>query len=176
MNSCLVGLLGELKALARLEGSSGDLHLKYVSNFPIKNNDTYYQVDAIVICKKGIFCLEVKNWSCIVQCTSSYYWDVKYPTKSLVIRSPLAQNVAHCTQVEKILQRNCYNYVLFAGSTTLLNEPANVMHAPAFIPSIRKLPDILEAGDIDTLAGKLKAYKKKIEPDMLVDFLFKQVR
>ena len=66
MDSALRGLLGELKTLARLSVGKTDLSLQCISNFPIKGDNTYYQVDAIIVCTKGVFCLEVKNWSCIL--------------------------------------------------------------------------------------------------------------
>ena len=49
MDSALRGLLGELKTLARLSVGKTDLSLQCISNFPIKGDNTYYQVDAIIV-------------------------------------------------------------------------------------------------------------------------------
>lgn len=174
MNSALLGLLGELKTLSRIQSNSADLHLRYVSNFPMKSRDTYYQVDAVVVCTSGVFCLEVKNWSCTVMCSDSFYWKVRYPTQEIVVKSPVKQNAAHCTLISKLLGTPVNNIVLFAGDTRLVNPLGGVMMVSDFIPMIRAREASLEISQIDNVIEQLKAYKKSVEPDMLVDFVFKQ--
>lgn len=175
VDSTLLGLLGELKALTRIQKGESALSLQYIANFPIKSDNTYYQVDAIVVCTKGIFCLEVKNWSCIVTCSSSAYWTAKYPTEEIKVKSPISQNVAHRVRLERMLGYNVASYVLFSGSTTLINNPDNVLNTNAFIPLLRTLPDQLSKQKIQSIMDTLVAYKRAIEPEMLVDFVFKQV-
>lgn len=175
VDSALLGLLGELKALTRIQKGESALSLQYIANFPIKSESTYYQVDAIVVCTKGIFCLEVKNWSCIVTCSPSAYWTVKYPTEEIKVRSPISQNTGHRDRIERMLGYNVASYVLFSGSTTLINNPDNVLNTSAFIPLLKTLPDQLSSQKIQGIVDKLTAYKRAIEPEMLVDFVFKQV-
>lgn len=174
MNLALVGLLGELKTLSRIQSNSADLCLRYVSNFPMKSRDTYYQVDAVVVCTKGVFCLEVKNWSCTVTCNDSFYWRVQYPTQEIFVKSPVRQNALHCNLISKLLGTPVSNIVLFAGDTRLFNQPSNVMLVEDFIPMIRSKEPSLAVSQIDDIIEQLKAYKRTVEPDMLVDFVFKQ--
>ena len=42
------------------------------------------------------------------------------------------------------------------------------------MPLLKTLPDALAVSEIEEITEQLKAYKKAIEPNMLVDFVFKQ--
>ena len=174
MDSALRGLLGELKTLARLSVGKTDLSLQCISNFPIKGDNTYYQVDAIIVCTKGVFCLEVKNWSCILICNSGGNWLARYPTEDISVKSPVAQNQAHRDRIQRITHAFVHSYILFSGHTTLINNPDNVLNVEAFVPLLKTLPDALAVSEIEEITEQLKAYKKAIEPNMLVDFVFKQ--
>lgn len=176
MNVSTMGLLGELHALAGINRTDSDLYLKYISDFPLKNGSTFYQVDIAIVCKAGIFCLEVKNWNCYVLSTGTRYWNIHYPSKDIKVLSPVLQNNMHCKLLRQLLGRDVVNIVLIAGSTLFSERPEGIYSLPEFMHYLSQRPKILTELQIDKILDDMLAYKKSQEADMLTDFILKQVR
>lgn len=176
MNSVLIGLVGEFRALNSIASASENIHLKYLSNFPLKYENSYGQVDVVVVCTKGVFCIEIKDWICKVNCSRNYYWKVTYPSREISVRSPLMQNQAHCSHISNLLCCEVYNIVMFSDEAQLIDPPTNVMHFKDFVPLLGSLPTALAVDDVEKFMEKLAAYKRSIEPDMLADFIFKRLK
>ena len=77
------------------------------------------EIDCVIISRKGVFCVETKNWSGRI-CGSDEedIWYQHYTYKRLGIRehkNPVWQNEAHCDALEKRLYKGCpiYNVVIF---------------------------------------------------------------
>lgn len=175
MDPSLFGLIGELKAFKHISGEGKDMCMRYLSNFPLKYDSTYGQADAIVVCTKGVFCLEVKSWMGVIDCTSRHYWTVDYADRRIVTKSPILQNRQHCRVVSDLLQCEVNNIVLVVGNLPIGNAPPSVMHVSEFIPLLKRLPPTLAESEINEYMLMLDKYKKSIEPGMLADFIFKRL-
>ncbi len=77
------------------------------------------EIDCVIISRKGVFCIETKNWSGrIYGSDEEDIWYQHYTYKRLGIRehkNPVWQNEAHCDALEKRLYKGCpiYNIVIF---------------------------------------------------------------
>lgn len=176
MNTSIIGLVGEIQACQVITQSKAGANLKYISNFPVKDQKgQYFQVDTLVVCSKGIFCIEVKNWEATVHCSDKYYWQVEYSSGEKKVRSPLVQNRQHCNKVQTICGKHVMSIILFTDSASLLSPVANVMYVSDFINYLAVQPIRLGEDEVENIYQGLVAYKKSIEPEMLVDFVFKNL-
>lgn len=85
---------------------------------PIRNNHTT-ELDAVIVSRKGIFCIEIKTWiGRITGNDKDEYWLQEYADPSLAPRqhkNPVLQNDRHCARLEKLLKRDdVYCIVLLA--------------------------------------------------------------
>ena len=77
------------------------------------------EIDCVIISRKGVFCVETKNWSGrIYGSDEEDIWYQHYTYKRLGIRehkNPVWQNETHCGALEKKLYKGCpiYNVVIF---------------------------------------------------------------
>lgn len=176
MNTNIIGLIGELQACNVMDKSKAGLYLKYISSFPVKGEaDQFFQVDTLVICTKGIFCVEVKNWDAKIYCSSNYYWDIEYDSGSKSVKSPISQNLKHCSKVSAVCDRNVQSIILFTDSANLVEPLPNVMYVSDFIPYLAEMPNVLTVDEIESLYISFTKYKQKTETAMLVNFIFKNL-
>ena len=176
MDSSTVGLVGEMRVQKMLNLCKMRFDIRYISNLPLYYNNDYYQVDDVIVCSKGFYAVEVKNWNCEVNCGSSRYWKVKYPTREIVVRSPLSQNTAHCRKIEKITGTMPVNIVLFMDGAVLKDPPEGIMLASKFPNFLANQEDIFTQEYVDKLYQSLVEYKKKIEPQMIMEFILKRAK
>lgn len=176
MSTSTDGLVGELKVQRVLNSCRLRFGLRYISNLPIYNDGTYFQIDDVVVCTRGLYSLEVKNWNCKVTCNSQSFWKVKYPTREIMVKSPLIQNRQHCDKLARITGVMPVNVVLFADEAQLENPPENVLHFSQFKDFLSDREEIFDCNKVDSITAALEAYKKSIEPQMLMDFIFKRAK
>ncbi len=82
-----------------------------------KNNET--EIDAVIISRKGIFCIEVKNWIGYVSGSDEdekwlqQYDDPYMPNKTP--KNPVKQNENHCRALKRLLNNrfDIFNVVIF---------------------------------------------------------------
>lgn len=176
MNTNIIGLIGELQACNIMDKSKANICLKYISNFPVRDDrNQFFQVDTIVICTKGVFCVEVKNWEATVYCGSQYFWTVVYKSGEKTVKSPMAQNAQHCRKVSAVFKRDVHSIVLFTDSAVLRDPLSNVMYIADFIPYLAELPDVLTSEEVEKIYNEFIKYKQSMETAMLVDFIFKNL-
>ncbi len=76
---------------------------------PTRNNRTI-EIDAVIVSRKGIFCIEIKTWvGCITGNDKDKYWLQEYGDPSREPKNhnnPVLQNDKHCGILERILRRN----------------------------------------------------------------------
>lgn len=86
---------------------------------PLKNNKKT-EIDAIMISRKGIFCIETKNWVGHIRGSDEdEYWIQEYDDPYMPNRqhkNPVIQNDAHCEILQRILNNRfkVYGAVIFA--------------------------------------------------------------
>lgn len=102
-----------------------------IPNVPYKGiNNRVEQIDCVLICEKGIFCIEFKNWNCTIQPSNKERWIVY--GKSNVETSyynPVEQNLRHCVMLKHYLSSNSeminrlnipiFNMVIFSDNTKI---------------------------------------------------------
>ena len=87
------GIVGETGVCKLLNQIQTKTYVKYIHNLPVKGVRSFQQVDIVLLTLYGFFCIEVKNWDCTVYVSPrSRYWQVEYPTRNLVVPSPIIQN------------------------------------------------------------------------------------
>lgn len=133
---------------------------------PLRNGYTT-EIDSILITRKGIFCIEIKNWvGHISGNDQDDYWIQKYDNpyrKDKHHRNPVKQNESHYRVLERLLGY-CYeikNVIIFPRieGRRHLNS-AFVYEIKDFIVYYEVLPNnkIDEAG-LKEIADKLKIYQ-----------------
>lgn len=169
------GVRGEnLVAATLAKYSNLDAHI--IRNFPLRNeSDTgYYQIDVVLVCNRGVFALEVKNWECIVECSPrDIYWKTIYPNREIMVKSPFLQNRVHCTALCKLLKTTVSNVVVFSDKTTIRNPFQCVISCLDIGEYLTDFPVVYQDAQIQEIVEKLLAYKKEHDEGLFVDFFCK---
>lgn len=89
------------------------------------------QIDHIVICKKGIFVIETKNYSGLIKANpNANYWTQNIGRQEYKFYSPIKQNEGHLSALRYLLKSKKYpmhNKVVFVGSAKFSGyKPNNV--------------------------------------------------
>ena len=169
------GLRGENLVVSTLQDAK-DLDVRILRNFPLMNDSKtgYYQIDIVLVCDRGIYALEVKNWECTVDCSmSNIYWKVTYPTREIMVKSPFLQNKIHCKFLCDLIKRPVYNVVVFSDKTTIQNGFQGVIRCTDIASFLSKQPIMYDKAEVQMLTAKLLAYKNEHDEKMLMDFFCK---
>lgn len=155
--------------------SYANSHLKYIlrkdeyllSNvlLPLKNGETV-EIDSILISKKGLFCIEIKNWvGSVFGSDDMNKWMQKYDDPRMNDRyhpNPVRQNAFHCKILKEVLgnEYRPVNIVLFVNSETdLYINSKHALGLQQFVNIYRDLDDdYFNEYDIDILFRKLLPY------------------
>lgn len=175
MREVEIGLRGENLVVSTLQEAK-DLDVRIFRNFPLMNDSQtgYYQVDVVLLCNRGLYALEVKNWECTVECsTSNIYWKTIYPTREIMVKSPLLQNKIHCKFLCNIIKRPVYNVIVFSDKTIIKDRLESVIKCIEIASFIKKHPIIYDADEVDQIGAELLAYKNKHDERLLLDFFCK---
>lgn len=84
-----------------------------------------YEIDGLLISKKGIFCIETKDWKgTIIGCNKDSCWIQRFDYNNGIsrkIHNPVKQNAKHCELLEELLdfQYPVDNIIIFASSNNL---------------------------------------------------------
>lgn len=132
---------------------------------PLRNGDTT-EIDAVMISRKGIFCIETKYWvGHIIGTDEDDYWYQKYDDpykKDRKHRNPVNQNEAHCGNLEKVL-RNQYdveNIVIFAALEDGLGIYSNYAFTlNQFTKYYQNLDDELDESDLGKIYETLSKFR-----------------
>ncbi|MCR4944720.1 MAG: NERD domain-containing protein [Clostridium sp.] len=131
----LISSKGKGKITAKSKGIVGENQVKRVlKNLPseytiindvlIKYKSITTQIDHIVVCSKGVFVIETKNYSGIIfGDDSSKYWTQKLNGRSNTFYSPLWQNRTHVNAIRTLLKKykhiSVYSIVVFCGNSNI---------------------------------------------------------
>lgn len=115
----IAGIQGEIRTCENLRRIlKEDEYIFTNILLPTRNNRTT-ELDAVIVSRKGIFCIEIKTWiGRISGNDDDEYWLQEYADPSITPRqhkNPVLQNDRHCARLEKLLKRNdVYCIVLLA--------------------------------------------------------------
>lgn len=130
-------------------------------------NDDETEIDAVIISRKGVFCIETKNWSGIIIGDSlSKFWQQQCGCERHRHLNPVLQNDGHCDALEKELngEFEVNNFVIFANieSGSHINAP-NVYKITDFVEKYQDMPDEIYPEDLDYIYDKLSCYESDEE-------------
>lgn len=136
-----------------------------------KNNDKT-EIDAILITHKGVFCIEIKNWSGIIYGNDEdKYWYQKLNDSNLnknQHRNPVKQNENHCEIVSRTIKNKniiINNVVIFIKINDYKNIHSNHVYSLLdFISIYKTLPDSCKDNDfLEKIYNMLSKYKASEE-------------
>ena len=131
---------------------------------PLKNG-LDAEIDAVIISRKGIFCVETKAWVAHVSGNEEdEYWYQKYDDpykKDKEHINPVKQNTAHCELLERVLHYNyeIKNIVIFENCDSLKTNASCAFTFYSFASCFRKLSeDKLLKDDLNKVFATLSKY------------------
>jgi hypothetical protein len=140
------GKRGELKTSLILSMATNSEDYIVIDDVTLHTPDNATtQIDHIVICQKGIFVLEVKNYDGFIYGSEEQYkWtQVLNPKSKFQFLNPLIQNKKHVTTVQQILKvsdEQIFSIVVFMGKATFKTSmPENVVQLIDLNRTLRKL-------------------------------------
>ena len=121
--------------------------------------DHYTEVDMVAVSRKGIFCIENKNFKGSVEGdTKDSYWNYN----GIRIYSPVMQNNVHTAMVRKAV----FEYASYVRGVVIFNDKLkslrvrnrgySVFRLREFIEYLDSLPLILSAEQVDSVVEVLK--------------------
>lgn len=106
-------------------------HLEINDYILLDDNDKSHQIDHIVISKKGIFCIETKNYKGkIYGSEDAKYWRQYLGKEENQFLNPIKQNKSHVYHLEKILgnQYPVYSVIVFVQNNVDKIKVGNVIN------------------------------------------------
>ena len=160
-----VGLQGENAAFMFIKSFLNDGYLLRNLLVP-KQNGEFGEIDCVLISKKGIFCIEVKNWGGnIIGGNKDKVWRQVFKTGSRLdkyMRNPVKQNQEHCNILERILNYTVAvdNIVIFVNQKKLTCiQSKNVFTLNTFKKCYESLDeDQLTPSQVNKIASDLKLF------------------
>lgn len=133
---------------------------------PLKNGNKT-EIDSILLSRKGIFCIEIKNWvGHISGKEDSEFWIQKYddPCKQdKKHKNPYKQNESHCQVLEKTLnyKYEVYNIILFPSFEDREElDSSSTFEIKKFMRHYRNLPDKkIDIDDLEEIKDKISCFQ-----------------
>lgn len=122
------------------------------------------EVDTVIISRKGIFSVEIKNWVGYINgddyskyWVQTKYYDVKYQTKHY---NPVLQNEIHVNALEKALRNNydVYNIVILTGFEKNYVTSSHVFDRISFKDYFNSKEEILSDEEVESIYQKLQSF------------------
>lgn len=145
-----------------------DVDFRIVEDVCYKHNGNYSQVDAVIVCRKGIFCVEYKSWRGQVYPTTTEFWRIVKDTRVDKFSNPVMQNAEHCRMCTAITRYslkniidtskiNFRNLVVFDDDSSIMPGPyVNVMGYMDVPGYINKLNDEYSTEILDVVEKFLR--------------------
>ena len=120
----------------------------------------YEQIDAVLVCERGIFCIEFKNWTGEVTPSSNELWNLIRPNGCVQkLKSPILQNLRHVKVLTRIMENNLswfkdrrlpiHNVIVFDNKTRIVDSYYdNVMNSSAVSRYVSKINDKLRPEEV----------------------------
>lgn len=139
---------------------------------PLKNGHTS-EIDCVVISRKGIFCIETKNWVAHVYGNKDdEFWYQSYDDpykKDQQRKNPVLQNKAHCEILERELGYKfiAHNVIIFLSADSVESDSDVVYSVSSFRSYFRNLPeDKLTEGQVSSIFHVLS---KRVATEQQID-------
>lgn len=86
------------------------------------------QIDAILICNKGLFCIEFKSWHGIVKASLERTWIVDTGNFDVRYNNPVLQNSMHRAAIDALVHHKLPNLKNYFKSVVVFDERANLIN------------------------------------------------
>ena len=162
------GIKGERKAFAFIKSIiRKDEYLLTNVLLPI-SEDNFSEIDCVLISRKGLFCIEIKNWSGIIKGNEQdYHWYLaRFDRKNIFEEryNPVKQNQKHCDYLEELFEHkySVDNIVIFSDLDNLKRIISkHTFRLSDFEYCFKSLEDDqLTKKQVDDICLKLSSYVK----------------
>ena len=150
--------------------NTNKMYAATIDNYRFRTSYGSCEIDQLLICEKGIFVIEVKDWIGTVSGSiDSNEWSHVYPKVGRLVKkteqNPVVQNRTHVNQLRKLFNKDypIYSVVVFIKTRVKSLGIPNVIHVNEFIPYLDHINPTgpkLSKLDIDCIVGVLSAYRK----------------
>ena len=161
-----------------IAGINGERKVNYVLNRLIEDDEYLLsglliprnidgaEIDSVLITRKGIYCIETKNWSGTIfgSDTNTKWSQIKPNYTTATHNNPVIQNKRHCDLIKKLFNNKYkpYNIVIFSNENCTLDvDVDNACTLNEFIDYYRNSKDSdneLSINDINYIHNKLQNY------------------
>ena len=86
------------------------------------------QIDAILICNKGLFCIEFKSWNGIVKASLERTWIVYNGKFDVRYNNPVIQNSMHRASIDALVHYKIPGLKNYFKSVIIFDEKANIIN------------------------------------------------
>ena len=158
------GKIGEIKVSRKL---------KTIADGVVINNLTFHvndrktcQIDHILVCNKGVFVIETKNYiGLIYGDDNSREWVqvLQYGKIKNKLYSPVKQNTTHVYELSTRLGlKNVFNCVVFANDNISHIKSDYVFTRRGIIKYIKSLPKVYSRDDVMSISEKVNSLNEEI--------------
>lgn len=170
INPYLIGQQGEHSFYRLLDLNLRSIECYIYRDLKLQIQSRSTQIDMIVLCKKGYFCIEIKNWSGIytLDSSDSVYGKLIYENIERDILNPSIQNSRHCRMLTSVTGRHFGNIVAFSNKANFVNRLSEFYYFSEVPFYIMSLPDIYSSSQIREVK---KLLDKLSENDILSRFI-----
>ena len=158
------GKRGERKVNSILSGIINDEDLMLSNLLVPVGNGFKTEVDTVIISKKGIFSIEIKNWVGYINGDdySKYWIQTKYYDRKIQTKhyNPVLQNESHVKALEKALgnKYDVYNIVFLTGFDKNYVNSSHVFDRYSFRNHYCSLEKILTDDELQSIYKKLQSF------------------
>ena len=158
------GKIGEFKVSRKLKTIPDGV---VINNLTFRVNDRKTcQIDHILVCNKGVFVIETKNYvGRIYGDDNSREWVqvLQYGKVKNKLYSPVKQNITHVYELStKLRLKNVFNCVVFANDNISYIKSDYVFTKRGIIKFIKSLPKVYSYDDVMSISEKINGLNEKI--------------
>ena len=121
----------------------------------------YSEIDLIFLHKTGLYVLELKNFSWYIFGNfDNENWSVGYNANGVRevydFLNPIKQNEQHIKDLNKHLNEDFINYIIFSKDTEIDSNISNVSYFEGFLELVKLRSDLYTSQDLQEIYNKIK--------------------
>ncbi len=165
VRTTIKGKIGELKVSRKLKSISNGI---VINNLTFRVNDKKTcQIDHILVCEKGIFVVETKNYiGRIYGDDVAREWTqvLNFGKVKNKLYSPVKQNITHVCELANRIGNNKYifNCVVFANDNISYINSEYVFTKRGIVKYIKSLPTVYSQYDVEEIANNINNLNEEI--------------
>ena len=172
LNEFEKGLFGEMQVDNFLQFSMPEV--KSINNISIpkrQSSEDTTQIDFLLFCKKGFFCLEVKTWRGVITSLDDNFCMVEVNDRTIHRPNPITQNRTHVRALKSLTGYKFIPLIVFVGST-LINGFNNTA---CTLANLRNTLDLFNENYSDEQINDAYEYFTKLKEETVFSALGKHL-